>query len=756
MVTGLENARQGLVKILDFGLAKLKEPEDADASAPTRPPPTEQGTILGTVGYMSPEQVEGRLVDARSDIFSFGSVLYEMVTGRRAFEGGSSFSTLSAILHQQPKAVTEIEPGTPSELERIISRCLRKDRDRRIQHMDDVKLSLEDLQEELLSAKPREDPTRFLRDPSRWPVVRLVVLASAIALAVAFITNVGSDAPSAYRFTPLAAEVAAETYPVWSPDSRTIAYVAEVRGVRQVFTRSLGSVAPTQVTSAPSDCTTAFWSPDGGRVYYVSQGGLWSVGAAGGTPQPVVKAVQAATITPDGKTLAMTRGAGGNMTLWIATPPEGDPRQYKVSPFPESFTRGRTLQFSPDASKLAVLMERDVEAVELWIVPYPSGAPRRVLGFQPMGTTVGLVDHRLSWTADSRHLVLDGPLSDRASNHLYLVDTESETLQPITPGTGEEWTPAVSPSGDAIAFAAGATDFDLVQVALDGSDVRPLLASSRVEMAPTWSPSGGQLAYITDAAGAHEIWLRSVQESQSRPIVQWESEPSSSWRRLERPSFSPDGSRIAYGVIGRRGHVLVIAPSAGGQAVLLDRDSSDHHGASWSPDGNWLAYTRLMGKEWQVVKAPLSGGQAVRLAEAAAGGSDTAWSPTGEWIAFARSGTLHAVSADGTTQKTFGRTVGSVGLRPGTFGFSKDGSLLYAVRFTGNQQWELVTMEVESGRERRVSVLNLPTSATIVGFSLHPDGKSFATSVGIAKFDIWLLEGFRVPGRWWNRLVPSR
>jgi Tol biopolymer transport system component len=247
-----------------------------------------------------------------------------------------------------------------------------------------------------------------------------------------------------------------------------------------------------------------------------------------------------------------------------------------------------------------------------------------------------------------------------------------------------------------------------------------------------------------------------MQEGVGRPIVPWEAPTRSSWRRLERPSFSPDGRRIAYGVIGSGGHTLVIAPSTGGQPVAIDRDSPDHHGASWSPDGNWLAYTRLIGSEWQVVKAPLSGGQAVKLADAPGGGSDTAWSPTGEWIAFARGGLLHGVSADGTAQKTFGRTVGSAGLRPGTFGFSEDGSLLYAVRFTSNQQWELVTIEVDSGRERRVTALNLPTSATIVGFSLHPDGKSFATSIGIAKFDLWLLEGFHVPGSWWDRLVPWR
>src|SRR4029077_17581405 len=127
------------------------EDDSADATATMaaqESPQTQEGAILGTVAYMSPEQAEGKKVDARSDIFAFGSVLYEMVTGRRAFEGATKISTLSAILHKEPKAASEISPAVPMELGKIIGRCLRKDPARRTQHMDDVKLVLEDLKED--------------------------------------------------------------------------------------------------------------------------------------------------------------------------------------------------------------------------------------------------------------------------------------------------------------------------------------------------------------------------------------------------------------------------------------------------------------------------------------------------------------------------------------------------------------------------------------------------------------------------------
>jgi serine/threonine protein kinase len=134
----------GQVKVLDFGLAKLTEAMDENTQAPTEPMKDEaqrtaEGTILGTVAYMSPEQAEGKTIDARSDIFSFGSVVYEMSTGRRAFQEETKISTLAAILNKEPLPVSEITPDAPRDLEKIIARCLRKDPNRRFQHMADVK-----------------------------------------------------------------------------------------------------------------------------------------------------------------------------------------------------------------------------------------------------------------------------------------------------------------------------------------------------------------------------------------------------------------------------------------------------------------------------------------------------------------------------------------------------------------------------------------------------------------------------------------
>jgi len=139
---------EGRVKVLDFGLAKLVEPDQPNGDASTRTlqeaaPKTDEGAIVGTAAYISPEQAEGKNLDGRSDIFSFGSVLYEMSAGRRAFQGETKLSTLSAILREEPKPASELAPAVPRDLEKIIQRCLRKDPERRYQSMKDVKIALE-------------------------------------------------------------------------------------------------------------------------------------------------------------------------------------------------------------------------------------------------------------------------------------------------------------------------------------------------------------------------------------------------------------------------------------------------------------------------------------------------------------------------------------------------------------------------------------------------------------------------------------
>ena len=231
----------------------------------------------------------------------------------------------------------------------------------------------------------------------------------------------------------------------------------------------------------------------------------------------------------------------------------------------------------------------------------------------------------------------------------------------------------------------------------------------------------------------------------ARPFVARDPEGPVRWDNLQRASFSPDGQRIVYEVLGAK-YAIWVASVADGRGVPLDSESPDQHSPAWSPNGNWIAYQRVIGGLWEVAKIPSGGGKPVRLAEAEPGGGDhTTWSPSGKWIAHVRGDALRLTSADGDQgEKTLDGSV------PTAFGFSLDGSSLYAVRHASNATWTLVTFDVDSGRELKATNLKLPPRASITGFSLHPNGKSFATAIGIARHDIWLLEGFKQTSRWFE------
>src|SRR5438128_3517521 len=299
-------ADDGRVKLLDFGLAKLTEKLGDDPEGTTvtlaaqESPQTEEGAIVGTVAYMSPEQAEGRKVDGRSDIFSFGSVLYEMVTGRRAFEGATKISTLSTILHKEPKAASEISPAVPMELEKIIASCLRKDPQRRAQGIADIKLALEELKDESESGKlsGQVAAAAAVRPLARSPRRFVAIAAGVVALVVAaaglawwLLKRRPSSAPARSEWLQITNLPDSAVQPALSPDGRMLTFI---RGPSsfvtpgQVYVKMLPTGEPVELTRDDRIKMSPAFSPDGSRIAYTVRGPIWDTWAVpvlGGEPR---------------------------------------------------------------------------------------------------------------------------------------------------------------------------------------------------------------------------------------------------------------------------------------------------------------------------------------------------------------------------------------------------------------------------------------------------------------------------------------
>src|SRR5436190_12395872 len=261
---------EGRVKILDFGLAKLLDTEDSSPEGATLSarPITQQGTVLGTAAYMSPEQAEGRKVDARSDIFSFGSVLYEMVTGRKAFAGDSRLSLLSKIVSEDPRPPRQLAASIPPDLEKIILHCLRKDPARRYQDMADVKVALEDVGEESASGQHAVASRPSSRRRWAWAVLLPVMVAAAF---FAWHAWRGPQRVEPLRAVALTTFPGAELYPSLSPDGNQVAFTwtGPKQDNQDIYVQMIGSGSPLRLTTDPRAYYNAVWSPDGRWIAFL-------------------------------------------------------------------------------------------------------------------------------------------------------------------------------------------------------------------------------------------------------------------------------------------------------------------------------------------------------------------------------------------------------------------------------------------------------------------------------------------------------
>ena len=713
--------RDGRAKILDFGLSRQYDGAGAVLEA-TRTMP---GTVMGTVGYMSPEQVRGQEADHRSDIFSFGVMLYEMLAPRSAFTAGTAAEIMTAILNEDPPG---LPPSIPAPWREIVRHCMEKEPDARFQSAKDLSFALRSLLRE--PSASGAVPAVHAKPARRWIPIASAIAATIAAFALGWIVN-RKDAPGLehYRFTPIASEAAPERNPQWSPDGKSIVYAANVGRYSQIFTRRLDSPVPDQITHENANCGAPFWSRKGDRIFFGKEGKLWSVAVIGGAPQKVLDDVTVADIAPDGVTMAVAT----YRALAFGKLGGAEFRPYTKPPFDRDFG-GRLLQFSPDGKQLAVLFAVANYGVgEIWLVPNPpdSGEPRKLFAAEGPSTTF----FGLSWMPDSRHLVVALNRSE-GPQQLYLGDSVTGALRQLTVGMISTGYPAVSPDGKRIACEQQANDRDLIEIDLDGKAVRPILSTARIETGGAWLSKGREFIYGSDANGPFDLWVRNAEDGRARSLL-IKANNVLPGGTLDEISVAPDGERIALTLWAAEHTIWALRPS-GGKAVRIDPGNPDQHSPHWSPDGNWIAYARVRPKP-QLMKAPAGGGppEVIATLDWEGGPTQTAWSPTGEWIAWAAN-TLTLYSPDGKQQRKLGTNAPRQYVE-----FSRDGKTLYSYYFERREfQWVLDAIDVASGNSKRVGVLAISPSVIVRGFAMHPDGKRFLAAMEKSNPDIALLEGF--------------
>jgi Tol biopolymer transport system component len=734
----------GRAKLLDFGLAKSRAAEtgqDQTRVAVT----TEVGIVMGTVRYMSPEQARGEGLDARSDIFSLGIVLYEMLSGSHPFDGPTTADVVSAVLRAEPPALPD---SIPAPLRAIVQRCLNSQPGDRFQSASDLGFALRNGSGATTSVAAADARRSRLLV---WRLATIGVLVAVLGAIGAYLRAADADGPG-INLRPIATEANGEMQPIWSPDGRSLAYVASVEGRQDIFVKDLNSPGTVPVLQCPAICDTVGWSADGSRIFYGSRtthldARLWSVARTGGSPTLVFKEdvqLLAAAVSADGKRLAVLRvvtapdGPGYRYGLFVSEPPGAPPVRFDPFPLLQLITPTR-VAWSADSSRLLVFA---AGTSRLYMVAL---ADRTVKEF-PVSSRVDL-----SWGADPRFAVIARPSPTAIRTGLEWLDTRSGRLSPLLSSESALSYPSVSPDGSSVAYTVGDTDSDLVEIPLDGSPIRPLLASRLPEHSVHFSPRSPEFAY-TAAGPGEEIRIRHPATLAERVVVsRADFAEQANPPRFVAAAFSPDGTKLAY----NRGFEIWISPSNGGAPVKLTHESGEF-AAEWSPDGAWIAFSYARPFYAGLVKVRVGAGEPeVRLRPGVCGLSAPAWSPDGAWIACGRQPTgLDLVPANGGPPRDLGAQFESV------TAWARDSNRLYVIRASGGGR-ELGELTWRSGAFRRIS--DIPADFAISNnmswagrLSLSYDGKSLVTAVSRTTGDIWIADGIRPPQTWWSWLLGRR
>ena len=744
--------RDGVVKILDFGLAKLVEPDAAGLSnSGATVSVTELGVVLGTVGYMSPEQVRGQAVNHRSDIFGLGVILYEMLSGNRAFQGATAADTMSAILKEEPADLWSTRRSLPPALGHIVHRCLEKDPAERFQSARDLAFNLELLsREESGSGAALALPARKDR---QWLVPVLVALAVLAATGLGFLAaravRPRSDSSLPIELKRLTDFVGMEEFPALSPDGKSIAFTADVGGRRQVWVRLLAGGSPLQVTHDDADHQYPRWSSDSSSLIYFSpssepdgQGKIWQIPALGGTGRPLLTSLTGADLSHDGKHIAYFHSNQGELELDIADADSSNSRRLTVLPTEYIYS---DLRWSPDDRQLGFERGRTFD-YDIFYVPVEGGTPQAIT--QDRNPLAGF-----AWLPDGSGVVYSSSRGDTVlylrTMNLWSVQTGGKNLRQLTFGETSYISPDLDPGGNLVATRRQ-IQFDIWRYPVDGSPAENVRHGTQIThqtgavQTPSAGPGDHELVYLSDSGGHGNLWVLNLETQQTRQVT-FEHDPQVT---IGVPVWSPNGKYIAYVKRGLKGWNVDL--------WLMNPDGSNAHKVSdgggwacWSPDSRWLYFSPPTQNAFRIEKISPEGGAPMVVREE---GQKPAVDTEGRLFFVLNLPALNGLSdmeilvanpENGPAQKVArisgSRLSKSVLMQPI---LSPDGKWL-AVLLTDGPTTNIWAQPTAGGEMRRIT--DFGTQATFIGrrVSWSSDGHSIYAAVGKGEADIVQLSNLK-------------
>jgi len=733
--------KEGNVRIMDFGIARSLEAKGI----------TGVGVMIGTPEYMSPEQVEGKDVDQRSDIYSLGIILYEMVTGRVPFEGDTPFTIGVKHKSEPPRNPKEINSQIPDDLNNMILKCLGKEKKQRYQSAGEAHAELENIEKGIPTTEkvtPKRKPLTSKEITIKFNPKKFFIPAFVF---IVFLTVVGyflfRSGPKLVgikigRTQQITHAPGIEIDPAISPDGKMMAYAAGPESQMHLYIRQIAGGRTIALTeSFPGDCRWPQWSPDGTRIAFQYDRGIYVVPALGGIPKQLVEpspegSVRAPSWSPDGKQIAFVQGRN----IYIRSVDNGESRKIAEVFNPHS------LNWSPDGSKIAYVSGNleflftklgNIAPSSIWTVSIEEGTTTQLTYNQYLNINP-------VWTPDGRNILFvtnQGGSRDVYQLPLNASSEPSGPLVRLTTGLNAH-TISMSVDGKKLAYSVFTYTANIWSIripkgeAISISEAQPLTEGNQAIEGISVSPDGKWLAFDSNRSGNQDIYKMLVDGGELEKLT---THPSDDFL----PSWSPDGKEIVFYSF-RKGNRDIHLMTADGRSIRqLTDDPAQERYPDWSPDGKQLVFmSDKTGRQELYVfsRSKEDDGWGAPKQLTFDGGKYPSWSPDGRLIGYIWDASLRVIPPGGGDPRilvsSHDPAIISV---PGFPEWSLDGLMIYYKAYSADERSSFWSVPVVGGKPKLLVRFDDALRKSIRR-EFATDGSCLFFTLTDSKSDLWVMD----------------